>query len=207
MIIKTYVKGPIGANNYLLIDEITNDAIMIDCSASDDSFIKEIKSLGVKLKAILLTHGHFDHIMGCNKFYEEFCVPIYVGKEDEEQILHAPDMTEMLGGIRLPDVTSVKNYVSEGDIFKLGDTELRAISTPGHTKGGMCYLTNDGKLFSGDTLFYTSVGRTDFMGGSWQEIVHSVKDKLFKLPDDTKVFPGHGPQTTIEFEKNHNEIL
>ena len=207
MIIKTYVKGPIGANNYLLIDEITNDAIMIDCSASDDSFINEIKSLGVKLKAILLTHGHFDHIMGCNKFHEEFYVPIYVGKDDEEQILHAPDMTEMLGGIRIPDVTSVKNYVSEGDIFKLGDTELKAISTPGHTKGGICYLTNDGKLFSGDTLFYTSVGRTDFMGGSWQEIVHSVKDKLFNLPDDTKVFPGHGPQTTIGFEKNHNEII
>jgi glyoxylase-like metal-dependent hydrolase (beta-lactamase superfamily II) len=113
----------------------------------------------------------------------------------------------MLGGIRIPDVTSVKNYVSEGDIFKLGDTELKAISTPGHTKGGMCYLTSDGKLFSGDTLFYTSVGRTDFMGGSWQEIVHSVKDKLFNLPDDTKVFPGHGPQTTIGFEKNNNEIL
>lgn len=207
MIIKTYVKGPIGANNYLLIDESEKDAVMIDCSASDDSFINEIRALGINLKAILLTHGHFDHIMGCDKFHEEFGVPIYVGKEDEEQIIHAPEMTEMLGGIRIPDVTSVKNYVSEGDIFKLGDTELKAISTPGHTKGGMCYLTNDGKLFSGDTLFYTSVGRTDFMGGSWQEIVHSVKDKLFNLPDDTKVFPGHGSQTTIGFEKNNNEIL
>lgn len=207
MIIKTFIKGPVSANNYLLIDENSNDAIMIDCSTSDESFIKEIKSFGVNLKMILLTHGHFDHILGCNKFHNEFGIPIYVGEKDLEQIKYAPDMMEMLGGIRMPEVTSVENFVKEGDIFNLGDIELKAISTPGHTKGGMCYLTNDGKLFSGDTLFQASVGRTDFMGGSWEELMHSIKEKLFKLPDDTEVYTGHGPKTTIGYEKLHNEIL
>ena len=97
-------------------------------------------------------------------------------------------MTMMLGGIQIPEVTSVNNIVKDGDIFKIGGIELTAISTPGHTKGGMCYLSNDGKVFSGDTLFKRSVGRTDFVGGSFEQIQNSVKEKLFKLPDETVVY-------------------
>lgn len=203
----TFVQGPIDANNYLLIDEDTKDALLIDCSSPDDDYINEIKRLGVNLKTILLTHGHFDHILGCNRFHEEFGSDIYVSNEDKEQIEYAPQMTMMLGGIRIPEVTSVKNEVKEGDKFKIGDVELIAISTPGHTLGGMCYYTNDGKLFSGDTLFKRSVGRTDFMGGSLKQIKHSVKEKLFKLPDDTVVYCGHGPETTIGYEKKYNELI
>lgn len=207
MKIITFVKGPIDANNYLLIDENTNDAILIDCSSPDDNYVDEIKKLGVNLKKILLTHGHFDHILGCNRFHEEFGCDIYVSKEDEEQIEYAPQMTFTLGGIRIPDVTSVKKEVKEGDKFQVEETVLTAISTPGHTKGGMCYFTNDGKLFSGDTLFKGSVGRTDFLGGSFEQIKHSVKDKLFKLPDYTIVYSGHGPETTIGYEKKYNELI
>ncbi len=203
----TFVQGPIDANNYLLIDESTKDAILIDCSSSDDSYVNEIKQLGVNLKKILLTHGHFDHILGCNRFSEEFGCDIYVSEPDLEQIAHAPQMTMMLGGIEIPKVESVKNIVKEGDIFKIGDIELKAISTPGHTKGGMCYLTNDGRLFSGDTLFRRSVGRTDFMGGSFEQIQKSIKEKLFKLPDNTVVYCGHGPNTTIGYEKKYNELV
>ena len=207
MRIKTFVKGPIDANNYLLTDEESNDAILIDCSDSDNLYIEEIKKEGVNLKYILLTHGHFDHILGCNAFSRTFGIDIYVGEQDLEQIKYAPDMTMNLGGVRIPEITSVNKTVSDGDIFKLGKMELKAISTPGHTEGGMCYLSNDGKLFSGDTLFNQSVGRTDFMGGSFDKIRQSVCDKLFKLPDDTVVYTGHGPKTTIGYEKQYNEII
>lgn len=203
----TFVQGPIDANNYLLMDEKTNEAILIDCSSPDDDYINEIKKLGVNLKTILLTHGHFDHILGCNRFHQEFGSDIYVSKEDKEQIEYAPQMTMALGGIRIPEVTSVKNEVKEGDKFKIGEVELTAISTPGHTLGGMCYYTNDDRLFSGDTLFLRSVGRTDFMGGSLEQIKHSVREKLFKLPDDTVVYTGHGPKTTIGYEKKYNELI
>lgn len=203
----TFVQGPIDANNYLLFDENTKDAILIDCSSPDDAYINEIKKLGINLKTILLTHGHFDHILGCNRFHEEFGADIYVSQEDIEQIAYAPQMTMTLGGIKIPEVTSVKNIVKEGDKFKIGDVELTAISTPGHTKGGMCYLTNDGRLFSGDTLFRRSVGRTDFAGGSFEQIQKSVREKLFKLPDDTIVYCGHGPETTIGYEKKYNELV
>lgn len=203
----TFVQGPIDANNYLLIDENTKDAVLIDCSSPDDDYINEIKKLGVNLKKILLTHGHFDHILGCNRFHDEFGSDIFVSKEDKEQIEYAPQMTLMLGGIKIPDVTSVKNEVKEGDKFQIGDVELTAISTPGHTQGGMCYLTNDGRLFSGDTLFKRSVGRTDFLGGSFEQIKQSVNEKLFKLPDDTVVYSGHGPETTIGYEKKYNELI
>lgn len=203
----TFVQGPIDANNYLLIDENTKDAILIDCSSPDDAYISEIKKLSINLKTILLTHGHFDHILGCNKFHEEFGADIYASQEDIEQVAYAPQMTMTLGGIKIPEVTSVKNIVKEGDKFKIGDVELTAISTPGHTKGGMCYLTNDGRLFSGDTLFRRSVGRTDFAGGSFEQIQKSVREKLFKLPDDTIVYCGHGPETTIGYEKKYNELV
>lgn len=203
----TFVQGPIDANNYLLIDENSRDALLIDCSSPDDDYINEIKKLGVNLKTILLTHGHFDHILGCNRFKEEFGSDIYVSEDDLEQIAYAPQMTMVLGGVKIPEVTSVHNEVKEGDKFKIGDVELTAISTPGHTKGGMCYYTNDYRLFSGDTLFKRSVGRTDFAGGSLDQIKHSVREKLFKLPDETVVYCGHGPETTIGYEKKYNEII
>lgn len=207
MRIKTFVKGPIDANNYLLIDEESNDAILIDCSDSDNFYIEEVKNEGVNLKYILLTHGHFDHILGCNAFSKAFGLDIYVGEQDFDQIKYAPDMIMNIGGIKIPEVTSVNKTVKDGDVFKLGKIELKAISTPGHTEGGMCYLSNDGKLFSGDTLFNKSIGRTDFMGGSFAKIKHSVCDKLFKLPEDTIVYTGHGPKTTIGYEKQYNEII
>ena len=206
MQIKTFVKGPIDANNYLVIDENSNQAALIDCSAPDKDFIDDIKNTGVDLKYILLTHGHFDHILGCNEFAKTFKTDIYVGEEDKSQIEYAPEMTMMLGGIRIPEVTSVNRTVKEGDIFRIGDVELKAISTPGHTEGGMCYLTNEGTLFSGDTMFHGSVGRTDFVGGNLDKLKNSVVEKLFKLPDDTVVLPGHGYKTSIKFEKQFNEI-
>ena len=207
MIIKTFVEGPIDANNYLLIDENTKDAVLIDCSSPRDGFVEEIKKLGVNLKYVLLTHGHFDHIMGCDRFHKEFNVPVYVGEKDKIQIHYGIEMAAKFAGIDIPEITSINNIVNDGDVFKAGSIELKAISTPGHTEGGMCYLSNDDRLFSGDTLFRGSVGRCDLPKGNWSDIQNSVKNILFKLPDETEVFTGHGGKTTRGYEKKYNEVV
>ena len=123
-----------------------------------------------------------------------------------EQVKLVPDMMRMFGSMQPSVVTSVNNFVSDGDEFFIGDTKIKAISTPGHTQGGMSYLIGD-KLFSGDTLFQASVGRCDLPGGDLKQIANSIKNKLFTLPDETEVYPGHGAKTTIGFEKKYNEIL
>lgn len=206
MEMKVFVKGPIDANNYLLIDDNSKDAVLIDCSSPDFDYIEEIKSLGINLKYIFLTHGHFDHILGVDKFKEVFGVDTYMNKEDISQVGFCGKMMQMFAGLMPVSIKTINNYVEDGDVFRFGDIEIKCISTLGHTKGGMSYLI-DGKLFSGDTLFHGSVGRCDLPGGDLKAISHSIKDKLFSLPDETVVYPGHGGKTTIGYEKKYNEIL
>lgn len=204
--IKTFVEGPIDANNYLIIDEKSNESALIDCSSDREEFISAVKKTGTKLKYIFLTHGHFDHILGVQTFKQEFNAIAYLSEKDLNQVNFAPQMLAMFGGGLTKFETPVYNFINDGDEFKLGEYTIKAISTPGHTKGGMCYLI-DGKLFSGDTLFQRSVGRCDLLDGNLDEIIKSVKEKLFTLPDDTEVFTGHGAKTTIGYEKKYNEIL
>lgn len=206
MEIKVFVEGPIDANNYLLIDEKTKDAVLIDCSSDRKEFIDEIKTLGVNLKYIFLTHGHFDHILGVDKFKEIFDVDAFVAQEDMFQVNSCGQMMYMFAGMNSVDIKSISHFVKDGDIFKFGDVEVKCISTPGHTQGGMSYLI-DNKLFPGDTLFKGSVGRCDLPGGDLSALVESIKTKLFMLADDVEVFPGHGTKTTIDYEKKYNEIL
>lgn len=206
MEIKVFVEGPVDANNYLIIDEKSKEAVLIDCSSGRQEFINSIKNSGVNLKYILLTHGHFDHILGVDKFKEVFGTDAYIAKEDIEQVELTPKFMPILAGIESVEIKSIHNYLKDGDIIKVGGIEIKAIATPGHTPGGMSYLIGD-KLFSGDTLFHRSIGRCDFPGGSLDTIIKSIKEKLFTLPDNTEVFPGHGEKTTIAYEKKYNEIL
>ena len=204
--VKAFTEGPVDANNYLLLDEASNEAVLIDCSSSRDEFAKEIKKTGCKLKYILLTHGHFDHILGVESFVKEFGAEAYISKDDLKQVEYAPQMLMMFGGNNITKVPEIKNFVQDGDEFKIGQYTIKAISTPGHTKGGMCYFV-DNKLFSGDTLFQGSVGRCDLPEGDLDEIIKSIKEKLFTLPDEIEVYTGHGGKTTIGFEKKYNEII
>ena len=203
MKIKVFVQGPIDANNYLLIDEKTNDAILIDCS---DDFTQEVEKLGVNLKYILITHGHYDHILGVDAFCQKFGIKAYISKDDMMQVEAAGKMMEMFSGIPAQSINTEFEYVKNEDEFMLNDIEITAISTPGHTKGGMSYLVQD-KLFSGDTVFKGTVGRSDLPGGDWRELLTSVCDKIFLLPDNIQVMPGHGDMSTIEYERKYNEIL
>ena len=225
MIIKTFIEPPIENNNYLIIDEGTKEAALIDCSASDiwDKILfaegkvsatsvgenrQEIE--GVKLKYILLTHGHFDHIAGIKAaelpLKNDSPPPkVCMHKADLEWVNKVNEYLPMMGMSEMT-VPQIDIFVNEGDIFKLGNTEIKVIHTPGHTQGGVCYYA-DGNLFSGDTIFRESVGRCDLLGGNFEQIVESIKQKIFTLPENTAIYPGHGKPTTAGWEKEHNFFM
>lgn len=204
--VKTFVEGPIDANNYLVIDDESKEAVLIDCSSSRQEFIKAVKDENCRLKYILLTHGHFDHVLGVDTFKKEFNVEAYMAKEDLVQINLIPQMFSMFTGTTGGSKPDITHFVQNGDEFKIGNTVIKAISTSGHTKGGMCYYT-EGILFSGDTLFRGSCGRCDMLDGNLNEIIKNIKEKLFTMPDNITVYTGHGEKTTIGYEKQYNEIL
>lgn len=205
MIIKTFVEPPIDNNNYLIVDEKTKDAALIDCSSIDDRIDEEIEKQGANLKYILLTHGHFDHIAGIrpNRFKNN--PQIVMHKADLDWLNNANQYLPMFG---MPEITipKVDIFVEDGDTIKLGSLEIKVLHTPGHTQGGVCYLV-DGNLFSGDTIFREAVGRCDLEGGNFNQIVESIEDKIFTLPPETAIYPGHGNITSVEWEKEHNRFL
>jgi glyoxylase-like metal-dependent hydrolase (beta-lactamase superfamily II) len=200
MIIKTYIEPPIDNNNYLIIDEQSKEAALIDCSSIDDNIKDDLKSFNAKLKYILLTHGHFDHVAGIRQL-----------NADTKLVMHKNDLgwlektNQYLPMFGMPEITipKVNQYVEDGDILKLGDYEIKVIHTPGHTQGGVCYYV-DGKLFSGDTIFRESVGRCDLEGGNFNQIIESITSKIFTLPPNTLIYPGHGKMTSVEWETEHN---
>lgn len=206
MIFKTFVEPPLENNNYLLIDEKSKDAVLVDCSHYDLKIKSFLDENGATLKYIILTHGHFDHIMGVAKMIKDTGAKLFLHSGDDLLLKDVNSFTFMLG---LPsvEVPEVSQYLKDGDIITLGDNiQIKVIHTPGHTKGGVCYLV-DNMLFSGDTLFKESIGRTDLEGGSFAELEASIKKKLFILPDDLNVYTGHGQMTTIGHEKKYNNCL
>lgn len=200
MIIKTFTAGPIDANNYLLIDG--NEAVLIDCSEVKYEILKELE--GKILKYILLTHGHFDHVLGINGMKEKTGAKVFVNKNDVARMEESASIMKTFGvqGVEIPHADG---FINDGDIIEFGNTKIKAIATPGHTEGGMCYLVDD-KLFSGDTLFKGTVGRCDLAGGNLKKLSDSVNNKLFAMDENITVYPGHGPETTIAYEKQYNEI-
>ncbi len=196
MIIKNFIKGLLHNNNYVLIDEITKEAILIDCTKSDDDIMEYIISQNAKLKYILLTHGHYDHIMGLTYYKNKYDIDFWIHKDDAILIENLKSFTRLKDPIT--DTPKINNTFDETKIFNLGNKEIKVIHTPGHSKGSVCFLI-DNFLFSGDTMFYETHGRTDLYGGNYNEILQSLKT-LLKLPKNTIVYPGHGEATTIEHE-------
>lgn len=202
MIVKNFIEPPIDNNNYLIIDEESKEAALIDCSAVDNDIRAELKAQGATLKYILLTHGHFDHIAGLRP---NFNVPVLMHQNDQGWINKVNQYMPMMG---MPEMTvpKIDKYIEDGEIIKLGNTEIKVIHTPGHTQGGVCFYV-DGKLFSGDTIFREAVGRCDLEGGDFDQIVDSIETKIFTLPPQTLIYPGHGRMTSVEWEKEHNRFL
>lgn len=199
--------GALQANTYLAVDEKTNEGFIVDPGGYNKVLTKEVRDNDVNIKYIILTHGHSDHICGVNEHKAEFPDAKIVAYKDEEAMLENPNLNQS-PGFGVPYSTKADILVSDGDELKVGDVTLKFIHTPGHTEGGMCIYVKETKaLFSGDTLFRQSIGRTDFPGGSYKEIMDSIRKKLFLLPDDTNVFPGHMGMTSIGFEKENNPFV
>lgn len=204
--IDSRILGMVGTNCYLLCNMDIKECVLIDPADSQDEISRMIDESGCSLKGILLTHGHFDHIMAADAVRDKYGVKVYASC-DEKNTLEQPHIN--LGeayGLKL----SVKADVwhKDGEILKLAGFDIEALHTPGHTEGGSCYYIREiGVLFSGDTLFCGSVRRTDFPGGSMSEIVRSIKEKVMVLPDDTKVYPGHGEGTSVGYERENNPFL
>ena len=203
MFIKCFLKPPIDNNNYLIIDEETNEAALIDCSCFDIEILSEIEKNNLNLKYVLLTHGHFDHITGLNDVSDN--VKILMHKNDMEWINELNTYLPMIG---MPPMQEprIDQFISDKEIIKLGNLEIQVIHTPGHTQGGVCYYVNN-NLFSGDTIFKEAVGRCDLPGGNFNQIVESIENRIFNLPEDTTIYPGHGKTTTVGWEKEHNQFL
>ncbi len=167
MIVKTYVSGMLDNNNYIVIDEVSKEAVLIDCSEYLKDFKTTLDRYNATLKYVLITHGHFDHVLGLNEFHENYPdVPIYIHKDDEPLVKDIGCFVDrFIGGLGTVTMPPISEFIDETKDLSIGETKIKIYHTPGHTKGGVCYLIGD-KLFSGDTIFYKSVGRTDLPGGS-----------------------------------------
>ena len=206
MKIERFVLGPIETNCYVVVNEDTKECFAVDMAYCPQEYVDHIREQGYQMKALFLTHGHFDHIMGIEDFLKAFDVPVYVGRE--EQPLLADDRLNASSMYGYHCAYTGAKALEDGQTVECAGTEIHVIHTPGHTQGGVCYyVEKEGVLFSGDTLFCCSVGRSDFATSSTSALIRSIKEKLFLLPDETKVFPGHMGATTIGNEKVNNPYV
>lgn len=207
--------GMLQCNCSIVGDTQTREALVID---PGDEAVRILELLGkhqLSVKAIVSTHAHIDHVGGLRKLHEATGAPVYMHSDDLE-LYKALERQAAWLGMRTPEMTEVDAFLKEGDLLRWGPFEARVFHTPGHTRGSLClYLPQNAglvtlaapQLFAGDTLFAGSIGRTDLWGGSFKDIIRSIRLKLLALPDETVVFPGHGPATSIGRERESNPFL
>ena len=205
--VHTVVVGPFAVNCYLLWDQQSSEGVIIDPGAEADEIVEEIDEFNITPRAILLTHGHGDHIAAVADLKKIFDVPLYIGR-GEEALLADPS-ANISAFFDHPIIAPKPDHsVEDEQLIVVGGIELLVLSTPGHTAAGVCYLEESGgRLFCGDTLFAGSIGRTDLSGGDYEQLIRSIQRKILTLPDSVVVFPGHGPQTTVGTERGTNPFL
>ncbi|EPS52873.1 metallo-beta-lactamase family protein [Clostridium botulinum A1 str. CFSAN002368] len=199
MDIKTIPVGIYNANCYLLIDQ--DKCAIIDPGGDPEDIIKIIEDNNLIPQFILLTHGHIDHVGGVEAIKDKYNIPFYINRKDEDLIKEAEYIFGNFGKYKNAD-----EYLVEGKEFQLGNLKIKAIETPGHSPGGMSFLVNN-VIFTGDTLFRESIGRSDFIGGSHNTLINSIQSKITVLDPDIYVLPGHGSQSTIGYEKDNNPFF
>lgn len=210
MTIKHFSFNPFGENCYIA-DDGAGNAVIVDPGTYDRNEIQELVSYlsaeSLNVKAILLTHGHFDHIFGVKELASLYGVKVYMGEADR-QILPANLSATKSFGMKAPDIDFPSEDVAEGDSLSFGGMSFEVISTPGHTPGGVCYYDREDKvIFTGDTLFRGSIGRSDLYGGDYDKLIVSIMDQLMGLDGDVDILPGHGPSSNIGYERTHNPFL
>jgi glyoxylase-like metal-dependent hydrolase (beta-lactamase superfamily II) len=202
--------NPFEENTYILSDE-TGECIILDPGCYEqnekEKLSRFIEDAGLKPVRILLTHAHIDHILGNNFVAGKYHIPIQMSRKEIALLQAAPQYGQMWG-VETEPSPEPEFFVDEADEIRFGNSSLKVIFTPGHSPGSFSYYDPETQsLFSGDVLFLESIGRTDLPGGDFNTLIQSIKEKLFLLPEATKVFPGHGPVTTIGYEKKHNPFL
>lgn len=211
MNIRRFVCNMLQENCYVVSDD-TRECVIIDCGAffpeERTAIVDYIRTHQLNPTHLLATHGHLDHNFGNNTIFEEFGLKPEASEQDEYLMNSLVRQGEAMYGLRLEyDFPSVENYLHANQIVTFGNHKLRVLTTPGHSRGCICFVCDAEKVvFTGDTLFRMSIGRTDFEGGSTQQIIDSLH-RLAKLPDETIVYPGHGPQSTIGDEKKYNPYM
>ena len=201
-----YIVGPVCTNCYLLVNHKTGELLVVDPGDQAQLIDKQIEKTGAKPVAILLTHGHFDHAGAAEELADKYQISIYA-HEAEREPLEDPGLN-LCGMIGEHKVYHADIFVKDEEVLNLAGFSIRVFFTPGHTIGGCCYYIADEKiLFSGDTLFQESVGRTDFPRGSASDLIRAIREKLMPLPDDVTVYTGHDESTLIGYERMHNPYL
>lgn len=205
MRIERFQVGPLDNNLYLLTADDSRDAIVVDPSLESGSVLTEIERRGLSVKRILLTHAHFDHIAMVKPFHDATKAPVFLHPDDRE-FYERGEQQAVAWGFAWPGSAPITNWIEEGEDVGIPGIEARAILTPGHSPGSVTFVTPEG-LIVGDVLFRGSVGRTDLPGGDWPTLVRSVRQRLFAHPAETRVCPGHGPETTIGHEIRTNPFV
>lgn len=203
---ETFVLGDVSTNCYLIYNQKSREAVVVDPADNGAFVLNKCRELQVKPVAILLTHGHFDHILAVEDICRAFSCQVYAGREEDRLLQDSSmNLSTIMGTERT--IVCADVLVKEKDELSLADFKWNVLETPGHTAGSVCYyIPSEQVLFSGDTLFAGSLGRTDLPTGDQKAIVSSIREKLLPLPEETKVFPGHGEGTTIGRERRYNPV-
>lgn len=203
--IVTLPNGQFMENCYLVADQATGDAVMVDPGEDTDAFLAELSRRGWRLQAIWLTHAHIDHVAGVGPVHEATGAPILLHPADRPLYDNAPQQG-LWFGMRLAPLPTPHGALASGQVLRVGGSEFQVVETPGHSPGSVS-LVGPGMVFSGDALFAGSIGRTDLPGGDYDTLIGSIRTGLLTLPDDTVVLSGHGPETTIGRERRTNPFL
>lgn len=208
MLLATFPVGPLGCNCSIVGCPETGEAAVIDPGGDADKIVEALTKNGLTVKYLLHTHAHFDHVMGSRAMREKTGAQICLHKEDQWLYDNLAKQCALFG-MKADDTLPIDKYLDDEEEIQIGKLKTKVIHTPGHTPGSLCFSVEakESVLFAGDTLFQHSIGRTDLWGGSFDQIINSIRERLFKLDDSTDVIPGHGPNTTIWSERRENPFV